>query len=577
MKIMRFVLAALTACTTIPSSAAVIYNNPITGSNPNTSNPYTAGQTVASNLTGSGIGRGAGATGTNANDRYNANSWNTTSLDSTAYFDWTLTPANGFGVDFTSLSGAWQRSSTGPSSYSLRSSLDGFVSDIASGTIGGSGAADPYNISLSAAAFNSIVAPVTFRLYAWGTTNSGGTFSVNDFSFDGTVAAIAAGNNSVITGPVPQSFGRVIVGQTPSLNVNLTKTGSDATTYAATPNNNGLTVSADGAIAGGNQNESVGLQLQNNANGSAATGVKAYTLTVDNTASNSAAAGQGSADPNDAVSVSATVVANRVLASTPVDLGSVIVGAPTASQLSTLSTSGDDDNNTRVTLDGSAATDGSATVTAGASQLFDDASDSVGRGVSGTFASAGAKSGSVSLSVTGEGLAGEAVQGAAIDYVASAYDPSSAAFLSSGNTTLTLDFGTVLQGSGLHTLSDAVYNLLQTIDYTAGLDLDVVSGSGDLSVLSADLVSGEFSNLAAGSANAFDFLASFDGNSAPGVYSTTYMLGFSDADGIAGASALGSQQLTLQLTGTVAVPEPSTLLLGLAGCIAMLQTRRSMK
>ena len=577
MKVIRFALTALAVCATVPASAAVIYNNPITGSNPNTSNPYTAGQTVASNLTGSGVGRGAGATGTNANDRYNANSWNTAAFDSTAYFDWTLTPASGFGIDFTSLSGAWQRSSTGPSSYSLRSSLDGFVSDIASGTIGGSGSAAPYNISLAAAAFDAVVAPITFRLYPWGTTNSGGTFSVNDFSFDGAVAAIAAGNNSVITGPVPQSFGRVIVGQTPSLNVNLTKTSSDATTYTATPNNNGVTVSADGAIAGGNQNEVVGLQLQNSANGSAATGVKAYTLTVDNTASDSAAAGQGSADPDDAVSVSATVVANRVLASTPVDLGSVMVGAPTASELSTLTTSGDDHNNTRVTLDGSAATDGSATVTAGASQLFDDASDSVGRSVSGTFASAGAKSGSVSLSVTGEGLAGEAVQGAAIDYTASVYDPSSAAFLSNGNTTLTLDFGTVLQGSGLHTLSDAVYNLLQTIDYTAGLDLDMVSGSGDLSVLSADLVSGEFSNLAAGAANAFDFLASFDGNSAPGVYSTTYTLGFSDADGIAGASALGSQQLTLQLTGTVAVPEPSTLLLGLAGCIAMLQTRRNMK
>lgn len=577
MKVIRFVLAALAVCATIPASAAVIYNNPITGSNPNTANPYTAGQTVAANLSGSGIGRGAGATGTNANDRYNANSWNTTTLDATAYFDWTLTPTSGFGIDFTSLSGAWQRSSTGPSSYSLRTSLDGFVSDVASGTIGGSGSADPYNISLSAASFNSIVAPITFRLYAWGTTNSGGTFSVNDFSFDGMISAVAAGNNSAVTGPVPQTFGRVIVGQTPSLNVNLTKTGSDATTYAATPNNNGLTASADGAIAGGNQSEVVGLQLQNNANGSAANGVKAYTLTIDNTASNSAAAGQGSADPNDAVSISATVVANRALAASPVDLGSVIIGAPTASQLSTLTTSGDDNNNTRVTLDGSAATDGSATVAAGASQLFDDASDSVGRNVSGTFTSAGAKSGSVSLAVTGEGLAGEAVQSAAIDYTASVYDPSLAAFLSSGNATLTLDFGTVLPGSGLHSLSDAVYNLLQTIDYTAGLDLDVVSGSGDLSVLSADLVSGAFSNLAAGSANAFEFLASFDGNSAPGVYSTTYTLGFSDAEGIAGASAIGSQQLTLQLTGTVAVPEPSTLFLGLAGCIAMLQARRSMK
>ena len=557
-----------------PASAAVIYGNPITGSNPNTANPYTAGQTVASNLTATGIGRGSGATGTNANDRYNANSWNTTALDATAYFDWTLTPANGFAIDFTSLSGAWQRSSTGPSSYALRSSLDGFVSDLAGGTIGGSGSADPYNISLSSASLNSVIAPITFRLYAWGTTNSGGTFSVNDFSFDATISTLVTGNNSVITGPAPQSFGRVIVGQTPSLNVGLTKTGSDATTYTASPSNNGLSSTADGIIVAGNQSEIVALQLQNNANGSGSTGAKAYTVTIDNTASSSAAAGQGSADPNDAVSVSATVVANRVLSATAVDLGSVIVGAASTPQWSTLTTSGDDNHYTRVTLDGSSSSDGPVTVAAAPNQLFDDASDAANRGVSGTFATAGLKTGSVALAVTGEGLTGEAAQGASIDYTATAYDPSSAAFLSNGSSTLTLDFGTFVQGSGLHSLNDAIYNVLQTLDYTAGLDLDLVSGSGDLAVLSSNLTSGAFSDLAAGASNAFEFLATFDASNAPGVYSTTYTLGFSDADGITGASALGSQQLTLQLTGTVAVPEPSALLLGLVGCGALLRLRR---
>ena len=50
-----------------------IFENPITGTNPNLNNPYTAGQIVNSNITVSGIGRGSGITGTNANDRYNAN------------------------------------------------------------------------------------------------------------------------------------------------------------------------------------------------------------------------------------------------------------------------------------------------------------------------------------------------------------------------------------------------------------------------------------------------------------------------------------------------------------------------
>ncbi|BBO35601.1 beta strand repeat-containing protein [Lacipirellula parvula] len=571
----RYALAALAALgLAAPATAAVVHSNPITGSNPGLVSPYTTGQTVAANLSASGIGHGAGATGTSANDRYAANSWNTTSLDNTAYFDWTLSPSSGFSIDFASLTGNWQRSSTGPSSYSLRSSLDGYGADLVTGSIGGSGTAEAFNLSLASATLNSVVAPITFRLYAWGTTNSGGTFSINDFSFDAAIAAVATGNNSVITGPVPQSFGRVMVGQTPSINFNLAKTGSDATTYAATANNNGVVVTADGAIASGSQSENVSLQLQNNANGSANTGVKAFSVAVDNLAATSAAAGQGSADPNDAVAVSATVVANRVLAASQVDLGSVIVGVATPSQLTTVTTTGDDNNNTRVTLNGGSATDSFVTVAAAATQLFDNSADSTARGVAGTFATAGAKSGSVALAVTGEGLAGEAVQSAAVDYVATAFDPSAAAFLSNAGTTLTLDFGTVLQGSGVHSLGDAIYNVLQTLDYTAGLDLDSVLGSGDLSVLSADLVSGAFTNRAAGQTNAFDFLASFDGNAPIGTYSTTYTLGFSDADGIAGASSFGAQQLTLQLTGTVGVPEPSTFVMGLAGCVALLRCRR---
>ncbi len=78
-----------------------IFTNPINGTNPNASNPFTSGQTVDPNITVSGIGRGAGITGTNATDRYNANSWNTASIDLTAYFEFTYcTPNVGYEIDF---------------------------------------------------------------------------------------------------------------------------------------------------------------------------------------------------------------------------------------------------------------------------------------------------------------------------------------------------------------------------------------------------------------------------------------------------------------------------------------------
>ncbi len=164
--------------------AATIWENPITGMNPNTSNPYTTGDVVASNLTVSGIGRGTGITGVNSNNRYNASSWNTATLDTTAYFYFILTPDSGFQINFTSFTYTGQVSSTGPSSFAFRSSLDGFSSDIGSPNSTGT------TISLSASQFQGLTTPIEFRFYGFGATSSGGTFSINDFHFDGVVDAV---------------------------------------------------------------------------------------------------------------------------------------------------------------------------------------------------------------------------------------------------------------------------------------------------------------------------------------------------------------------------------------------------
>jgi hypothetical protein len=187
-----------------PAIADVIFTNPITGSNPNTSNPYTTGQTFSPNITVSGIGRGPGAVGTNANDRYNANSWNTASIDLSAYFTWTLDAINGGGnhIDFANLALNLQRSSTGPTSFAFRSSLDGFVANIDSFTTTTSISTFSRTIDLSGASFQDLVDPIEFRLYAWTTSNSGGTFSVNDFTFNGTA----------IPEPAAFVFGTVVSG-----------------------------------------------------------------------------------------------------------------------------------------------------------------------------------------------------------------------------------------------------------------------------------------------------------------------------------------------------------------------------
>ncbi|MCH5715053.1 hypothetical protein [Niabella hibiscisoli] len=179
------------------SAQGNLWSNSITYSNPNTLNPFTVGDVVATGITVSGIGRGPGINGVNGTDEYNADSWNTLAPDLNAYFSFTLTPDAGKRIDFSNGVLTIQRSFTGPVSFSGRSSVDGFANDLFVATI-----ADPANqtgvlIELDMSAFQNIAAPITFRLYGWGASAASGTASVSDFSFTGTVE----------TSPLPVTFG----------------------------------------------------------------------------------------------------------------------------------------------------------------------------------------------------------------------------------------------------------------------------------------------------------------------------------------------------------------------------------
>jgi hypothetical protein len=154
-----------------------IFNNPIAGTNPNTSNPFTTGQTVAANMTASGIGRGTGIAGSNANDRYNASGWSTGAIDLTDYFEFTMTPSPGFEINFVSFVYTGQVSSGTPS-FAFRSSVDGYASNIGTPTATGT------TISLSASTYQNVNTAITFRFYAFGLPAAGTTFSINDFTFN---------------------------------------------------------------------------------------------------------------------------------------------------------------------------------------------------------------------------------------------------------------------------------------------------------------------------------------------------------------------------------------------------------
>ena len=216
-----------------------IFENPLTFASAVQSSPYTAGQIVDPNASATGIARGTGIVGVAALNRYTASGWNSGVLDANDYFEFSLTPNSGYKIDFVSFVYTGQTSGTGPINFSFRSSLDGYSTSIGTASSTGS------TISLSAGAYQNITGSVTFRMYAWGASAAGGTFSINDFVFNGTVSLNCtppANPTGTITGTTPACTSTTLTftgtATAPVVNYwQTTPTGTSTANNAATPLN----------------------------------------------------------------------------------------------------------------------------------------------------------------------------------------------------------------------------------------------------------------------------------------------------------------------------------------------------
>ena len=183
----KFSLALILCFTFLTAGRGqILFDNPITGTNPGLTNPYTLGQTFDPNITVSGIGRSTGTNGIigeSADNRYNASAWGTTNMiDLNKYFTFTLTPNGGRKINFSSFVYTGQRSGgNSPDIFAFRSSVDGFMTNIGTATETGT-------ISLTAAPYQNVTSAITFRFYAWNANSNSGDYSINDFTFNGTVA-----------------------------------------------------------------------------------------------------------------------------------------------------------------------------------------------------------------------------------------------------------------------------------------------------------------------------------------------------------------------------------------------------
>jgi Secretion system C-terminal sorting domain/Ig-like domain CHU_C associated len=204
-----------------------IFSNEITGTDPGLTSPYTDGQVLADNVTAGGIVRGPGLTGNASNNRYSARDWNLTALDADDYFSFTITPGTGYALNFTDFQYVGQKSGTGPKYFAIRSSIDNYATDVYTFSNTGSSSTtfELQTVDLSGASFQTITSEITFRFYAWGGTGDAGTFSVNSFAFNGTVA-LACAEVALPTAAAQAFCGSGTV-------ANLTATGENLQWYAA--------------------------------------------------------------------------------------------------------------------------------------------------------------------------------------------------------------------------------------------------------------------------------------------------------------------------------------------------------
>ena len=231
------------------------------------------------------------------------------------------------------------------------------------------------------------------------------------------------------------------------------------------------------------------------------------------------------------------------------NFGSVLVGAALpAAQNVTLTKSGQDGTYYEVTTSGLATSTVAGRMNAFPVITSGTSSKGIAVGLSTNTATAGLRSGAVTinnLDITSAGGAGKGANDGndTVNLSLNVLDHANPSFSSTSDTnSLIYDLGTIPLGSAAPTLEFDIANLVSTTEFTAGLELDSILGAGDTSVFSTDLIT--FMGGAALDAGASSSFTASMSTAIEGLFSTTYTLNFSDED-LPGAIGLGSMTLTL--------------------------------
>ena len=118
---------------------------------------------------------------------FSAAAW-TGGAPGTNRFEFTVTPAAGWLLDATTLSFAYRATTSGPTSFVLRTSADAFASDLLSGTLTNDTVwRTTGNLALD---LPSSADPLVVRLQAFGASSALGTWRIDDVVLGGAVTAV---------------------------------------------------------------------------------------------------------------------------------------------------------------------------------------------------------------------------------------------------------------------------------------------------------------------------------------------------------------------------------------------------
>lgn len=137
-------------------------------------------------------------------------------IDLNTYFTFTVNPVLGTTFDLSKITFKIQRSGTGIRTYAVRSSVDGYNTNLPASInpINTDISVQPANtfyitddantsaengstITLNGANFTGISTPITFRIYGWNAESSTGTFSVDDVTIIGTTTTLSIKQNKI--------------------------------------------------------------------------------------------------------------------------------------------------------------------------------------------------------------------------------------------------------------------------------------------------------------------------------------------------------------------------------------------